>query len=71
MPIWGAILLIAILLLVSALFSASENAFSNCDRFRFKAEAEKGKLTAKVVTYLAERFEGTLVTILVGNNIVT
>ena len=70
MPIWGAVLLIAVLLLVSALFSASENAFSNCDRFRFKAEAEKGTLTAKVVTYLAERFEGTLVTILVGNNIV-
>ena len=67
---WGAWVLIAVLLVVSALFSASENAFSNCDRFRFKAEAEKGKLTAKIVTYLAERFEGTLVTVLVGNNIV-
>lgn len=70
MPVWGAWVLIAVLLIVSGLFSASENAFSNCDRFRFKAEAEKGKLTSKVVTYLAERFEGTLVTILVGNNIV-
>ena len=70
MPMWGAWLLIALLLLVSALFSASENAFSNCDRFFFKAEAEKGKKTAKIVNFLAEHFEGTLVSVLVANNIV-
>ncbi len=70
MPMWGAWLVIAILLLVSAIFSASENAFSNCDRFAFKAEAEKGNKTAKIVTFLAERFEGTLVSVLVANNIV-
>lgn len=70
MPMWGAWVLIAVLLLVSAIFSASENAFSNCDRFAFKAEAEKGSRTAWIVTYLAEKFEGTLVSVLVANNIV-
>ncbi len=70
MPVWVAILLVCILLLVSGLFSASENAFSNCDKYHFKAEAEKGSLTSKIVVRLTEKFESTLVSVLVGNNIV-
>lgn len=70
MPLWAAILIIAILLLVSGLFSASENAFSNCDKYHFKVEAEKGSLTAKLVVKLTEKFESTLVSVLVANNIV-
>ena len=70
LPLWAAILIIAILLLVSGLFSASENAFSNCDKYHFKVEAEKGGLTAKIVVKLTENFESTLVSVLVGNNIV-
>lgn len=70
MPLWGAIVLIAVLLLVSGLFSASENAFSNCDKYHFKIDADKGKLTAKIIVRLTERFEDTLVAVLVGNNIV-
>lgn len=70
MPLWGAIVLIAALLLISGLFSASENAFSNCDKYHFKIEADKGKLTSKIIVRLTERFEDTLVAVLVGNNIV-
>lgn len=70
LPLWAAILIIAILLLVSGLFSASENAFSNCDKYHFKAEAEKGSVTAKIVVRLTEKFETTLVSVLVANNIV-
>lgn len=70
MPLWGAIVLIAVLLLVSGLFSASENSFSNCDKYHFKVEADKGSLTSKIIVRLTERFEDTLVTVLVGNNIV-
>lgn len=70
LPLWGAILVIAILLLVSGLFSASENAFSNCDKYHFKVEAEKGSKTAKIVVKLTEKFESTLVSVLVANNIV-
>lgn len=70
LPLWAAILIIAILLLVSGLFSASENAFSNCDKYHFKVEAEKGSKTAKLVVRLTEKFESTLVSVLVANNIV-
>lgn len=70
MPMWVAWLLIAAMLLISGLFSASENAFSNCNKYHFKVEANKGSLTAKIIVRLTEKFEDTLVTVLVGNNIV-
>lgn len=69
-PDWGCYIIIALLLLVSALFSASENAFSNCNKYHFKVLADEGKITAKIILKLVEKFDNTLVTILVGNNIV-
>lgn len=63
-------IIIAILLLVSGLFSASENAFSNCNKYHFKVLADEGKITAKIIVRLTEKFENTLVSVLVGNNIV-
>lgn len=62
-------IIIAILLLVSGLFSASENAYSNCNKYHFKALANKGNFTAKLITRLVDKFDSTLVTVLVGNNI--
>ncbi len=70
MPDWVCWIIIAILLLVSAVFSASENAFSNCNKYHFKVLADEGKLTAKIVVKLIDKFDNTLVTILVGNNVV-
>ena len=70
MPSWACWVLIAVLLLVSALFSAGENAFSNCNRYHFQALADKGSVTAKLICRLAGNFDNTLVSILVGNNIV-
>ncbi len=70
MPDWLSWTIIAILLLISALFSASENAFSNCNKYHFKVLADQGKLTAKIIVRLTEKFEDTLVSVLVANNIV-
>ena len=70
MPSWVCWIIIAILLLVSGLFSASENAFSNCNRYHFQALADKGNKTAKLVSMLVNKFDNTLVSVLVGNNIV-
>ena len=70
MPDWLSWTIIAILLLVSALFSASENAFSNCNKYHFKVLADQGNLTAKIIVRLTEKFEDTLVSVLVANNIV-
>lgn len=70
MPSWVCYIIIAVLLLVSGIFSASENAFSNCNKYHFKVLADEGHLTAKIILKLVEKFDNTLVTILVGNNIV-
>ncbi len=70
MPSWCAWLIIAILLIVSGLFSASENAYSNCNKYHFKVLANKGKFIPKLITKLVDKFDNTLITVLVGNNIV-
>lgn len=70
MPFWVCWIVIAILLVITGIFSASENAFTNCNKYHFRAEAEKGKKYAKVITYLVDKFDNTLVTILVSSNTV-
>lgn len=70
LPIWACFVLIFVLLIFSALFSASENAYSNCNKYHFKIKADEGKLTARIIVKLIDKFEDTLVAVLVGNNIV-
>lgn len=69
-PDWICWIIIAVMLLISGLFSASENAFSNCNKYHFKVLADQGKITPKIIVRLTEKFEDTLVSVLVGNNIV-
>lgn len=70
MPSYMCWVIIAILLFLSMLFSACENAYSLCNKFHFKALAEKGKLIGKVITKLVDKFDNTLITVLIGNNAV-
>jgi len=70
LPSWVCWIIIAVLLLVSGMFSACENAYSNCNKYHFQALANKGSKTANIVLKLVNKFDNTLVTILVGNNIV-
>lgn len=70
MPDYVCWIIIAVCLLISGLFSASENSFSNCNKYHFKVLADEGKLTAKIIVKLVEKFDNTLITVLVGNNIV-
>ncbi len=70
MPNWVCWILIGIFLIVSGLFSASENAFSNCNKYHYKVLAEEGNKKAKRIVFLVEKFDNTLITVLVGNNIV-
>lgn len=70
MPSYVCWILIAVLLLISGMYSACENAYSNCNKYHFKAMASKGNVTAKVITHLVDFFDNTLVTVLIGNNIV-
>lgn len=59
-----------ILLMFSAFFSSCETALSSINIIRLKNFVEEKRKGAKKALYLAERFDVTLVTLLVGNNLV-
>ena len=64
------IIAIAVLVLLSAYFSATETAFTSANRIRLKNLAGDGNKKAKEVLDLSDNFDNLLSTILVGNNIV-
>lgn len=69
----GSIMLIisiAVLILMSAYFSATETAFSSLNKVRLKSMANGGNRRAKQTLVLSEDFDNILSTILIGNNIV-
>lgn len=61
---------IILLIIMSAFFSATETAFSSVNKIRLKHEAANGNKKAARAMKIAENFDKTLTTILVGNNIV-
>jgi len=64
------ILTMALLVIMSAYFSATETAFSSLNRTRLKTLAEKGNKKAKLALKLEEQYDKLISTILIGNNIV-
>ncbi len=68
MPIY--ILLILVLLLCSALFSACETAYSSVNKIRLKNRARHGDHAAARALAIAESFDKALTAILIGNNLV-
>ena len=64
------IIIMAVCLLLSAYFSATETAFSSANITRLKTRAEKGNDRAALACKLLERYDKLLSTILIGNNIV-
>jgi len=64
------IIAIAILVIFSAYFSATETAFTSLNRIRIKNLANDGDHRARKVLDLSDKFDSLLSTILVGNNIV-
>ena len=63
------IVFVIALLIGSALFSASEMALSSANRMRLAAAAEEGSRAAAWAVDLMDRYEDTLSTILIGNNL--
>ena len=57
-------------ILMSAFFSMSETAFSSASLVKIKSLVEDRKSGAKKALYLAENFDKTVTTLLIGNNIV-
>lgn len=66
----GSLIIIAICLILSAYFSATETAFASLNRVRIKNLSEKGDGKAALVLRLLERYDNLLSTILIGNNLV-
>ena len=64
------ILVLVVLVLLSAFFSASETAISTVNRIRMRNYADEGNKKAQKVIHMADNYDRTLSTILVGNNIV-
>lgn len=64
------IVIMAVCLVLSAYFSATETAFSSVNKTRLKALSEKGNKKADSVLALTEQYDKLISTILIGNNIV-
>ena len=64
------IMMMAVCLLLSAYFSATETAFSSANTTRLRMLAEKGSGGAALALKLLEQYDRLLSTILIGNNIV-
>ena len=62
-------LIIALCILLHAFFSASETALSCCNRFKIQIKADDGSKTAKLLLRIINKFDRSLTTILIGNNI--
>ena len=64
------ILLICVLIMFSAFFSASEITYAKANRFRIDKAAEEGSKVAKLEQYICDHYVRTLSAVLVGNNLV-
>lgn len=64
------IVLLVLLIMLSAFFSASETAFSSVNRIRLKSMAENGSRGAERSLGILKKYDKALTTILIGNNIV-
>lgn len=68
--IWSSVAIIALLVVFSGYFSATETAFTSLNKIRMKHMASSGNKRAKLVLHLEENYDNLLTTILIGNNIV-
>jgi CBS domain containing-hemolysin-like protein len=66
----GKIIILAVFILLSAFFSATETAFSSLSRIRVKNLAGEGSKNAQLIMKLSENYDRLISTILIGNNIV-
>ncbi len=65
--LWFALILCIVL---SAFFSATETAFSACNRVRLKTVEGARKEKAQLALRLLEKYDSLLTTVLIGNNVV-
>lgn len=64
------LLAMVVLIFLSAFFSMTETVYSTTNVVRLKLHAEDGKKSAQKALWIADHYDRTLTTILVGNNLV-
>lgn len=67
---WFSYILLVILIALSAFFSASETTYTTVNKIRLQNYVDAGSKKAKTALFIAENYDRTLTTILIGNNIV-
>ncbi|MCQ2454396.1 MAG: hemolysin family protein [Clostridia bacterium] len=70
MTVFLLCLLIAVLLVCSAFFSASEISFAKANRYRIDKAAEEGSRVAKLEQYIADHYVRSISAVLLGNDLV-
>lgn len=68
--LYGTVVILVVLVMLSAFFSASETAFTSANCVKLKTMAQGGNKRAQIALNLAEDYDRLLSTILVGNNVV-
>lgn len=66
----SSIVILVLLIIMSAYFSATETAYSSLNKIKLKSIANKGNKKAKLALELSEKYDSVISTILIGNNIV-
>ena len=66
---WWLFVVMGVMLLVSAFFSATEIAFNTSNKLRLRRAAEAGEKTAAMAYRISENFTKSLSAILIGNNL--
>ena len=66
----GTLIFIIVLIFLSAFFSASETAYTSANKIRLKSKAENGSKADERALKIIHKYDKTLTTILIGNNIV-
>jgi len=65
----GYLIVFLISILLSAYFASSETAYASVSRVRLRTMMDKGNKKAKTALWVCDRFDKTLSTILIGNNV--
>ena len=71
MPYYISLPIIAVLIVLSTMFSMSDMALSSVNILRIKKDAENNKRSAKIAYKLITNYEDTISTILFCNNLTT
>ena len=66
---WWAYVVIGVMIILSAYFSASEIAFNSANKMRLRKACECGNCTAKIAFKICDKFTTSLSAILIGNNL--